>query len=65
MHTHNKLARWSGQILQLQIKILKEKEVYRSLESGRYGPVTVYKVKKTTVRRHTRKGFKAVRVDTN
>lgn len=62
MHTHNKLARWSAKILQLQVKIAKEKESYRSLESGHYGPITVYRTRKTTVKRHIRRGFTAVRV---
>jgi len=64
MHIHNKLARWSGQILQLQIKMAKEKERYRALESGHYDGVTVYRCKKTKVKAHHRKAFTAVRVET-
>ncbi len=50
-------------IAKLQAKLARGKQAYRErYAAGTYGQITVYKVSKTTVKRHRRSGFTAVRV---
>ncbi len=58
MSTTAKLIRLSAKIGALQNEFHRLKESVRESAPG----VTVYSVRETTVKRHTRRGFRAVRV---
>lgn len=58
MTTTSKLISLSRRIADLQAEFARLKGAVRESGEG----VTVYAVRETVVRRHTRKGFRAVRV---
>ena len=59
-HQRTRIKYLSTTIAMAQIEIMELKEIARKGRSD--GSVVVYDVMQTTVRRHTRRGFRAVRV---